>query len=95
LKNMIKRIYIISEPDKIITPEVLVKDYLNMTSSYQYDEGVVITKIGALKEIREEAERQLIKLAVKHTKTLNKAAQLLQIDKATISRKVKKYKINR
>lgn len=94
LKNMIERIYIVSEPDRLITPELLVKDYLNMASCYQCDDGVIVTKLGSLKEIREEAERQLIKLTLKNTGTLQRTAQLLQVDKATISRKVKKYKID-
>lgn len=93
LKNMLERIYIISETDKIITPEVLVKDYLNITSGYNNNEAVIINKLGTLQEIKEEAEKQLIKLALKSTGTLYKTAQLLQVDKATISRKAKKYNL--
>jgi transcriptional regulator with PAS, ATPase and Fis domain len=94
LKNIIERIYIISDPDELITPEVLVKDYFSMASGFQYDESVIITRPGILKDIKEEAGRQLIKLAVKNTKTLQEAAKLIHVDKATMSRKVKKYKIS-
>ncbi len=93
LKNLLERIYIISESDKLITPEVLIKDYLNITSNFNNNDTVIVNKLGSLKEIKEEAERQLIKLALKSTGTLYKAAQLLQVDKATISRKVKKYNL--
>lgn len=94
LKNLIERIYIISKPDQLITPEVLMKDYLNVASYPGATEGgVLVTRLGTLKEIREEAERQLIRLALKNTRSFQKTAQLLEVDKATISRKVKRYQI--
>lgn len=93
LKNMLERIYIISELDKIITPEVLVKDYLNITYNYKNNEAVIVNKLGSLQEIKEEAEKKLIELALKSTGTLYKTAQILQVDKATISRKAKKYNL--
>jgi len=94
LKNVVERIYILSDPDNIITPEIIVKNYFDMLSGYQNEESVIITKPGTLRAIREEAEYQLIKLTIKNARTLQEVAKLLQVDKATISRKVKKYKLS-
>ena len=87
-----ERIYVISAPDLLITPEVLIRDYLNHRQTH-IKESVSVHKLTSLSAATEEVERQLITMALSRFKTLQKVAPALGVDVSTISRKMKKLNI--
>jgi transcriptional regulator with PAS, ATPase and Fis domain len=94
LENLIERIYVISDPIKIITPEILIKDYLNMNREHYTEKDVSVHRLTNLKKATEEVERQLIELAMTKFKTLKQIAEALGVSESTICRKLKKMNMN-
>ncbi|WP_051273428.1 sigma-54 interaction domain-containing protein [Desulfotruncus alcoholivorax] len=93
LENLIERIYVISDPMEVITPEILIKDYLNINRQKSDEKDVTVHRIITLKKANEELERQLLEMAVEKYKTLKQIARALDVSEATICRKLKKMKI--
>lgn len=94
LENVIERIYVISVPNKLVTQEVLIRDYLNIHRQNQLAGTVSVRGLTSLKTAVEEVERQLITMALKEFRTLKQVAWALKVDESTISRKIKKLKIS-
>ncbi|MFM1655628.1 sigma-54 interaction domain-containing protein [Brevibacillus sp. B_LB10_24] len=86
LENMIERLIVTATSDAIvhddIPEEILVKG----------EQPPRFTG-GTLKELMSEYECQIIKAALQHQESLNKASRQLGIDVSTLSRKCKKYQI--
>ncbi len=94
LKNVIERIYVISDPHEMITPEILIRDYLNMNRQKHLKGAVTVHSLTSLDEAVEEVERQLITMALNRFRTLKQVALALKVDESTISRKIKKLNIS-
>ena len=85
LRNVVERSYYLCEGNNIV--EEYLHDYLVNKKTIELEENREIITI-------EELERESIRNAVKQNKgDLVKAAQMLNISRATIYRKVKKYDI--
>lgn len=93
LKNVIERIYVISDPHEMITPEMLIRDYLNINRQKHMTGAVSVHSITSLDAAVEEVERQLITMALSRFRTLKQVASVLKVDESTISRKIKKLNI--
>jgi transcriptional regulator with PAS, ATPase and Fis domain len=93
LENVIERIYVISAPSKLVTQEILIRDYLNIHRQKQMSGTVSVHGLTSLKTAVEEAERQLITMAMHQFRTLKQVAAALEVDESTISRKIKKLNI--
>ncbi len=94
LENVIERIYVISDPTEMITPEILIRDYLNINRQKNVASPVSVSSLTPLGDAVEEVERQLITMALQRFKTLKQAAAALGVDESTVSRKIKKYNIS-
>lgn len=93
LENVIERIYVISDPDELITPEMLIRDYLNINRQKNMTGAVSVYSLTSLGAAVEEVERQLITMALSRFRTLKQVASALGVDESTISRKIKKLNI--
>lgn len=84
IENLIERIHVISDPMEVITPEILIKDYLNINRQKSEEKAVIVHRIISLKKANEELERQLLEMAVVKYKTLKQIALALDVSEATI-----------
>lgn len=87
LKNLLERIVLVTEKDVIEEDDVL--RFINMDAVEQYR----LDTEASLKEQVEDYERQLLVHALAKAGNASKAAELLQINKSTISKKMRKYDI--
>ncbi|MFZ5631223.1 MAG: sigma-54 interaction domain-containing protein [Bacillota bacterium] len=94
LENVIERIYVISAPNQLITPEMLIRDYLNINRQKHLAGAVSVHALTPLSTAVEEVERQLITMALSRFKTLKQVASALGVDESTISRKIKRLNIS-
>ncbi len=94
LENLLERIYVISDPVKTITPEILIKDYLTINREHYAEKAVSVHRLTSLKEATEEMERQLISLAMTKFHTLKQIAGALGVSESTICRKLKKLNMH-
>ena len=95
LKNTIERIFVMAPFEKMITQEQIIKSYLSSDWQSRQQANVRVSTLRPLKEVVEEAETQLISMALERFGTLTRAAKVLEVDTATLSRKVQKLGINR
>ena len=88
LSNLVERLVLLTK-DPIITIDDLPPDYKSiiLSTSSSHPENPT------LKEAVEQAEKQVILQAVKHSSTTYELAKLLDTSQATVVRKLKKYKI--
>jgi len=93
LENVIERIYVISDPNQLISSEMLIRDYLNINRQNHLKGAVSVHSLTPLNTAVEEVERQLITMALNRFKTLKQVASALEVDESTISRKIKKLNI--
>jgi len=93
LENLIERIYVISAPSELFTPEMLIRDYLNINRQKHIAGAVSVHSLTSLSSAVEEVERQLITMALSRFRTLKQVASALGADESTISRKIKKLNI--
>jgi transcriptional regulator with PAS, ATPase and Fis domain len=93
LENVIERIYVISAPHEMITPEMLIRDYLNINRQKHLEGSISVHSLTTLNMAVEEVERQLITMALSKFKTLKQIASALGVNESTISRKIKKLNI--
>lgn len=94
LRNTIERIFVMAPSDKLITQEQIIKHYLSVDWHSRKQTNVQVSCIRPLKEVVEEAETQLISMALERFGTLTRAAKMLEVDTATLSRKAQKLGIN-
>ncbi|MRG87581.1 sigma-54 interaction domain-containing protein [Salinibacillus xinjiangensis] len=85
LENIIERLVIITEEDTV-SP-------IFLPDEYKHRHPQVIKGIKPLKEAREQAEINMIQLAINKYGSIRKAAKHLEVDHSTIVRKMKKYHI--
>lgn len=85
LKNLIERMILVMEKGVIEEEDVI--RFINMDAVDQYR----LNPEASLKEQVEEYERQLITNALAKAGTASEAAELLKINKSTISKKMRKY----
>ncbi|WP_156289683.1 sigma-54 interaction domain-containing protein [Oceanobacillus salinisoli] len=83
LENVIERLVIITEETQI-SPVYLPKEFKERHRS-------TLKEIRPLKEVREEAEINMIKLAINKYGSIRKAAKHLKVDHSTIVRKMDRY----
>lgn len=87
LQNMIERIVVTADKE-IIDVDDLPEE---LKRSYHRDACLQVYSIVPLRQAREEMEHQLLKLAKEKYKTTTEIAKALQINQATVSRKLNKY----
>ena len=90
LENVLHRLYLMTEPDKPINAEILIKHFFQTDWKSRHNKRVAVHKLGSLKDITREAEEELIKLAMEKCRTLQEVADLLEVNQSTISRKIHK-----
>jgi len=73
-----------------------VKDsYLNKSSTLENQDVISVSEIIPLQEAVELVERKLIEMALEKCETAQKAAELLQVNQSTISRKIQRYGLDK
>lgn len=85
LENIIERLVIMTE-EEMISPNYLPSEF-----KVKHHFPLEFNEIKTLEEAREEAEINMIKLALEKYGTMRKAAKILKVDHSTIVRKIKKY----
>lgn len=93
LKNIVERIFVMSPPDKVITPEEIIKSYMNADWQSRQRSRVQVNGLGPLKELVKETEAQVISMALQQFGTLTRAAEVLQVDTSTLSRKARTLRL--
>lgn len=86
LQNLIERFVVFADED-VITAD-FIRPFMHFGIERQAQP--IITEIVPLKEAKELLEEQLITLAMEKYETTTKAAEVLQINQSTVSRKYKK-----
>jgi transcriptional regulator with PAS, ATPase and Fis domain len=94
LENLIERLIVILDPAELITPEILMRDYLNINRLQYMETDISVHRLTTLQDATEKMERQLIMMAMSKFKTLKEIADVLDVDKSTICRKLKKLNIS-
>lgn len=92
LRNVMERLVVISN-----NRELQVEDFELVINFDYYDEvkeeGVAINGMMPLEDAYRQCDRILIQRAMKKAGSANKAAEMLQIDRSTLYRKIKNYEI--
>ena len=86
LQNFIERLVVFADED-VITAD-FIHSFMSFTSTKQVEP--IITEVIPFKEAQQLLEEQLISLAMDRYRTTTRAAEALQIDQSTVSRKYKK-----
>lgn len=94
LENLIERLIVILDPTEMITPKILIKDYLSMTR-LQFEKDISVHRLITLKDATSKVESQLISMALSKYRTLKEIADALGVDQSTICRKLKQLNIQR
>jgi len=94
LENLIERLVVTSSSEHIGIQQL--PDYFHVTDSMaldSIDQPVIINTIIPLRTAVENTERILLEKTLSIANSCHKAAQILEVDPSTISRKASKYKI--
>jgi TyrR family helix-turn-helix protein len=91
LKNVIERIIVGYDGSKITKFQVQRHLYNNMYDEEQWSDQFA----GTLDEIMNEYERKILSIMIGKYHNASEVARQLQVNKSTISRKLKKYNISR
>lgn len=86
LRNILERIIISTNSDEITVKEVLTHIHIPLVDN--------IDKNASLKEQVENFEKKLILKLLSQCDTATEVADILNVNKSTISKKIKKYKLN-
>lgn len=89
LKNVIERLVVMTEND-VITEKDLPNELINSLNNDKFQ--IILRDIVPLKELIDEAETKLIKLAMGHCHSTREAAKALKISQTSIVRKYKKIR---
>jgi two-component system response regulator AtoC len=90
LENTVERIYVMISNDKLVTPDILVKYGLGLDlGTNSQAPAVTVHRIATLREIMDEAEGQLLAMAVEKYRGIKEIALALGVDQSTVSRKLK------
>ncbi len=90
LENLVERL-IVTSSTEIVEPEHLPPHILQPRLAGGPKQAIILNQILPLKEAVEYLEKALLKKSLAACKSQNEAAELLQVDPATISRKARKY----
>lgn len=90
LENVLHRLYLMTEPEQKITPEILIKHYFNVDWQSRQGKRITVHELAPLREIVQETEGELLKMAFKRFRTMKEVAEVLGVDQSTISRKVQR-----
>lgn len=94
LENLIERLVVTTTSEVIDIaqlPTFFIKE--NTHLSGDYGQPVTVNSIVPLKTAVESVEKQLLEKTFSITNSCNKAAQILEVDASTISRKANKYQV--
>jgi len=86
LENLVERLVLVTEK------KTITADYLPLEFKQQH--YTPVDSIFPLRQVREEAEVRMIRLAISKYKTLRKAAEALNVHHSTLIRKMNKYHIS-
>ncbi|MFZ5631480.1 MAG: sigma-54 interaction domain-containing protein [Bacillota bacterium] len=96
LENTIERIYVMISNDKLVTPDILVKYGLGLDlGTNSQAPAVTVHRIATLREIMDEAEGQLLAMAMEKYRGIKEIALALGVDQSTVSRKLKSLREKR
>ncbi len=76
-------------------PANIISNYNKQADADKAQDCVHISDIVTLQDAVEQVERQLIKMALEKCETAQKAAEMLQVNQSTISRKIQRYGLER
>ena len=93
LKNVIERLVVVAGSDEVGDAEYDLVNQLEMKKSPGHEEDIAIARLMPLKEAMEKVEEILFKRAYRESGSIEKTAELLDIDPSTIYRKIKKGQI--
>ncbi|MCR4429544.1 MAG: sigma 54-interacting transcriptional regulator [Tepidanaerobacteraceae bacterium] len=87
LKNTIERLVVMTESD-LITEKDLPDEFINCSSNDKFQ--IIVRDVVPLKDLTDEAELKLIKMAMEHFGSTREAAKALKISQTSVVRKYKK-----
>lgn len=89
LKNAIERLVVITEND-LITEKDLPEEFINCSNNDKFQ--IIVRDVVPLKELTDEAELKLIKIAMERFGSTREAAKALKISQTSVVRKYKKIR---
>jgi PAS domain S-box-containing protein len=90
LKNVIERLLVVASSDEVGDAEYDLVNQLEMKKSPDQDEDISIARLMPLKQAMGKMEEILFKRAYQESGSIEKAAELLQVNPSTIYRRIKK-----
>ncbi|WP_168161240.1 sigma-54 interaction domain-containing protein [Desulfatibacillum aliphaticivorans] len=93
LKNVIERLIVVAGEDEVGEEEFELLNQLDVVKPSDLKEDVSVNRLMPLQEAREKLEQILFKRAYQEGGSIEKAAELLQINPSTIYRKIKKGRL--
>ncbi|HLZ20140.1 MAG TPA: helix-turn-helix domain-containing protein, partial [Smithellaceae bacterium] len=93
LKNFIERLLVVANSEEVGDAEYDLVTQLEMMKSPGHNEDIAIARLIPLKQAYEKVEEILFKRAYQESGSVEKTAELLEINPSTIYRKIKKGQI--
>lgn len=93
LKNVIERLLVVASSEEVDQAEYDLVNQLEVKSSEKQKEDISVKGVMPLREAFDKVEEILVKRAYQESGTIEKTAELLQINPSTIYRKIKKGQI--
>ncbi len=90
LKNVIERLLVVANTDEVGDAEYDLVNQLEIKKSPDHDEDISIARLMPLKQAMGKVEEILFKRAYQESGSIEKAAELLDINPSTIYRRIKK-----
>lgn len=89
LKNTVERLVVMTEND-LITEKDLPDEFINCSKNDKFQ--IIVRDVVPLKELTNEAELKLVKMAMEHFGSTREAAKALKISQTSVVRKYKKVR---
>ncbi|PKN76465.1 MAG: PAS domain S-box protein [Deltaproteobacteria bacterium HGW-Deltaproteobacteria-10] len=90
LKNVIERLLVVASSEEVGDAEYDLVNQLDMRKSVQEEEDISVARVMPLKEAMGKVEEILFKRAYREAGSIEKTAELLDINPSTIYRRIKK-----
>ena len=90
LKNVIERLLVVAGSDEVGDAEYELVNQLEMKKSPDSDEDLIVNRLMPLKQAMGKIEEILFKRAYRESGSVERAAELLQVNPSTIYRRLKK-----
>lgn len=88
LRNVVERLFVMTEPDDVVTPAALIKGGFLQTRNLQITGSyMVVHDVGLLKDAINELEKLMIELAFQKYGSVQEVAKILGINPSTLWRK--------